>query len=144
MVSRERSRHFDREQAIETLTASEETIRLQRVLNDDGEEVRLHCHSAGREAKETAITDRFVKRFEAGLTEEGPEQTPRAETVGHHPAAHRSVEEKQPRHRPALRDHVVADETGTKAASITWTKNPVTGSMLTDPGVYCLRSNEAT
>ena len=39
---------------------------------------------------------------------------------------------------------VVADETGTKAASINWTKNPVTGSMLTDPGVYCLRSNEAT
>jgi hypothetical protein len=29
---------------------------------------------------------------------------------------------------------VVADETGTKAAAITWTKTPVTGSMLTDPG----------
>jgi hypothetical protein len=27
---------------------------------------------------------------------------------------------------------VVADETGTKAATITWTKNPVSGSMLTD------------
>jgi hypothetical protein len=64
VVSREHTRHFDREQAIETLTASEETIRLQRVLNEDGEEVRLYCHSAGREAKETAITDRFVKRFE--------------------------------------------------------------------------------
>jgi hypothetical protein len=68
VVSRERTRHFDPEQAVETLTASEETIRLQRVVSEDGGEVRLHCHSAGREAKETAITGGFVKRFEAGLT----------------------------------------------------------------------------
>ncbi|WP_201212418.1 hypothetical protein [Rhodocyclus purpureus] len=27
---------------------------------------------------------------------------------------------------------------------ITWEKKPVAGSMLTDPGVYCLRSNETT
>jgi hypothetical protein len=39
---------------------------------------------------------------------------------------------------------VTPDDTGTKAASITWTKTPVDGSMLTHPGVYCLRSNETT
>ncbi len=39
---------------------------------------------------------------------------------------------------------VTPDETGGKAASITWTKTPVDGSMLTHPGVYCLRSNETT
>jgi hypothetical protein len=61
VVSRERTRHFDPEQAIETLTASQETIRLQRVVSEDGGEVRLHCHSAGREAKETAITERFPR-----------------------------------------------------------------------------------
>ena len=146
VVSRERTRQFDPEQAIETLTASQETIRLQRVVSEDGEEVRLHCHSAGREAKETAITERFVKRFEAGLTglAEGlskprgqkqlaaiQQRIGRLKNSSHGIGQHYEVT-------------VVPDDTGTKAAAITWTKNPVTGSMLTDPGVYCLRSNETT
>jgi hypothetical protein len=39
---------------------------------------------------------------------------------------------------------VTPDETGKAAASISWTKTPVEGSMLTHPGVYCLRGNETT
>jgi hypothetical protein len=39
---------------------------------------------------------------------------------------------------------VTADATGKNAAAITWTKIPVKGSMLTHPGVYCLRSSETT
>src|SRR5450759_5840299 len=68
VVSRERGRQFDPAQAIDTLTASNETIRLQRVLNADSTEVRLYCHSAGRDTKETAISGRFMTRFETGLT----------------------------------------------------------------------------
>ena len=67
VVSRERGRKFDPGEAIDTLTASNETVRLQRVLNEDGTEVRLYCHSEGRETKETAIAARFVTGFEAGL-----------------------------------------------------------------------------
>jgi hypothetical protein len=37
---------------------------------------------------------------------------------------------------------VTPDETATNAAAITWVKTPRTGSMLTHPGFYCLRSNE--
>jgi hypothetical protein len=37
------------------------------VLSEDGTEVRLYCHSEGRETKETAIAARFVARFETGL-----------------------------------------------------------------------------
>lgn len=146
VVSRERTRHFDPEQAIETLTASEETIRLQRVLSEDGEEVRLHCHSAGREAKETAITDRFVKRFEAGLSRlaEGlskPRGQKQLATIQQRIGQLKNSSHGIGQHYEIT---VVADETGTKATGITWTKTPVTGSMLTDPGVYCLRSNETT
>jgi transposase len=146
VVSRERTRHFDPEQAIETLTASEETIRLQRVLSEDGEEVRLHCHSAGREAKETAITDRFVKRFEAALTRlaEGlskPRGQKQLATIQQRIGQLKNSSHGIGQHYEIT---VVADETGTKATGITWTKTPVTGSMLTDPGVYCLRSNETT
>ena len=68
VVSRARTRQFDPAQATETLTASEQTIRLQRVLSEDGGEVRLYCHSEGRETKETAMTARFGTAFEAGLT----------------------------------------------------------------------------
>ncbi len=67
VVSRERGRQFDPGQAVDTLTASNETVRLQRVLNEDGTEVRLYCQPEGRQTKETAIAARFATGFEAGL-----------------------------------------------------------------------------
>jgi hypothetical protein len=69
VVSRERARQFDPDQSTDTLTASHETIRLRRVLSEDGEEARLYCHCAGRETKETVIAGRFAQRFAAGLTQ---------------------------------------------------------------------------
>jgi hypothetical protein len=143
-VSRERARQFDPDQASETLTASRETIRLQRVLSEDGTEVRLYCHSAGRETKETAIVERFAQRFEAGLVRLADglakprgqqriakvyERIGRLKQSSHGAAQHYQVD-------------VTPDETGTKAVALTWKKAPVEGSMLTHPGVYCLRSNE--
>jgi hypothetical protein len=146
VVSRERGRQFDPEQAVETKTASQETIRLQRVVSEDGEEVRLHCHSAGREAKETAITGRFVKRFEDGLAKLAAGL---AKPRGQKTLA--TIQQRVGKLKKSSRgigQHyditVVPDDTGAKATAITWTKTPVAGSMLTDPGVYCLRSNETT
>ena len=37
---------------------------------------------------------------------------------------------------------VETDEDGKRAQSITWTKTPKAPALMTDPGVYCLRSNE--
>jgi hypothetical protein len=68
VVSRERERRFDADEAIDLVSAGEETIQVVRELSEDGQEVRLHCHSPGREMKETAIMERFCTRFEAGLT----------------------------------------------------------------------------
>jgi Transposase DDE domain len=146
VVSRERGRQFDPAQAVEVLTASEEAVRLQRVLSEDGQEVRLYCHSVGREAKERAITERFVKRFESGLTR-------LAEGLGK-PRGKKDLATIQQRigqlkkSSRGVGQHyeitVVPDETGANAAAITWTQTPVAGTMLTDPGVYCLRSNELT
>ena len=36
------------------------------------------------------------------------------------------------------------DASGKTVTAIHWQKTPVAGTMLTDPGVYCLRSNELT
>ena len=39
---------------------------------------------------------------------------------------------------------IVADASGEKAQAIRWERQPVAGTMLTHPEVYCLRSNELT
>jgi transposase len=146
VVSRERGRQFDPGLAVNTLTASNETVRLQRVLSEDGTEVRLYCHSEGRETKETAITGRFTTGFEAGLAKLAAGLSK--------PRGHKKLADIQQRigrlkeKSRGIGQHydivVTPDETGTKAASVTWAKTPVEGSMLTHPGVYCLRSNETT
>lgn len=144
VVSRERGRQFDPGLAVDTLTASNETVRLQRVLDEDGTEVRLYCHSEGRQTKETAIAARFMTSFEAGLEK-------LAAGLGK-PRGQKKLAEIQQRigrlkekSRGASQHYdivVTPDETGKTAASIAWTKTPVEGTMLTHPGVYCLRSNE--
>jgi hypothetical protein len=146
VVSRERGRQFDPAQAIDTLTASDQTIRLQRVLSDDGAEVRLYCHSDGRETKETAITGRFVAGFEAGLEKlaAGLSKPRGQKKLADIQQRIGRLKEKSRGIGQHYAITVTPDETGKHAAAITWTKTPVEGSMLTHPGVYCLRSNETT
>lgn len=146
VVSRERGRQFDVSQATETTTASQETIKIQRVLSDDGKEVRLYCYSEKRQDKESGMTKRFTERFEEGLTKmaaglEKPrgnkdrdkflEKIGRLKERSHGIGQHYSIT-------------VTSDESGTKVTSLTWEKTPVEGTQLTHPGVYCLRSNETT
>jgi hypothetical protein len=152
VVSRERDRHFDDEAAIDCESASGETVRLVREVIRRGEgeeaeeEVRLHCHSPRRELKETGIVERFCQRFEAGLaklaaglsTPRGEKRPDRVmERIGRLKAACRGVGQH-------YTIHLSTDEAKTKLMSLTWEKTPVAGTMLTDPGVYCLRSNEYT
>jgi hypothetical protein len=67
VVSRERSRRFDPEKATAIDNASGERLHLEKTLSEDGAEVRLYCHSERRAKKETAINERFAKRFEGEL-----------------------------------------------------------------------------
>ena len=146
VVSRERHRQFDASQAVETTTASKQPLRIQRVLSEDGAEARLYCHSPERQKKETAMVERFTQRFEKELTQlaEGL-QKPRTmkrpdkllQRIGrlkaksHGIGQHYSIE-------------LILDDRGAKAVGLTWEKQPVDGTRLTHPGVYCLRTNELT
>lgn len=146
VVSRERNRQFSEEQSVQTLTAQDDTIKLQRVISDDGQEVRLYCYSEGREQKESAITERFSKRFEAGLQkisesltkphgekkcDKVTERIGRLKEKSHGIAQHYEIE-------------LTKDENQKLVTSITWQKSPKDGTAATHPGVYCLRSNETT
>lgn len=144
VVSRQPQRQFDAEQALAFEAAGGQTIRVQKRLSEEGREVHLYCHSPGREQKEQAIAGRFVERFEQALTRlaEGLSK-PRGEKR-YDKILERIGRLKEKSH--GIGQHyqisVQADASGKKAISITWQKVPKPGTLLTDPGVYCLRTNE--
>lgn len=144
VVSRERNRQFDEKQAVETTTASKQTIQIQRVINADETEARLYCHSPQRQEKETAMTSQACQRFEAGLNKIAENlQKPRGEKrqekllqrIGR-------LQEKSRGISQHYRVELTPDARGKKAIALTWEKLPINGTRLTHPGVYCLRTNE--
>lgn len=144
VVSREPHRQFDANRATAFECAGGETIRVHKVLSADGQEVRLYCHSTGREKKEVAIVGRFVARFEQGLAQLAlglakPRGEKRYDKI-----MERIGRLKEKSHGIAQHYQITVqpDESAKKVSSITWCKTPKPGSMLTDPGVYCLRTNE--
>jgi len=143
VVSRERTRQFDAAQSVDVTTASDQTVHLQRVISDDGSEVRLYCHSEARQEKETAMTDRFSQTFEAGMAKLAAgllkprgeknrdkllQRIGRLQEKSHGIGRHYRIELTPPE--------------GPLVTGITWTKEPIEGTQLTHPGVYCLRTNE--
>ena len=154
VVSRERKRTFDLASAMTVTTATQQTVHLHKVLSEDGQEARLYCYSEAREQKEKAIAERFAKRFENALTtlSEGlsrPRTQKRIDKIwqrigrlkekSHGVAQHYDID-------------VTSSADGTQALAINWRRQledcascrslSVNGSMLTHPGVYCLRSNQ--
>ncbi|MDP2788075.1 MAG: IS1634 family transposase [Pseudomonadota bacterium] len=143
VVRRGGARQFDATQAVAIETAGGETLRLQKVLSEDGKEVLLYCHSEGREAKETAMVARFTTAFEAGLQKlaDGLHK-PRGEK--RHDKLLERIGRLKEKSRGASQHTTVnwvTDASG-KVTALTWEKAPVAGTMATHPGVYCLRSNE--
>ena len=115
-----------------------------RSWSDDGQEVRLHCFSEERANKERAIVERFATRFEQALTQmsEGlsrPRTEKRAskirERIGRLKAKSRGIAQH-------YHIDIDTDPTGERATAVRFTRQPVEGSMMTHPGVYCLRSNQ--
>ncbi len=144
VVSHERTRRFDSEQALCIETASQQKVHLQKVTAEDGQEVRLYCYSEARAAKEHGMARRFAERFEGALQQlnEGLSR----------PRTHKRLDQvwerigrlKEKSHGAAQHYHIdiIPDASGEKATTITWQRQPVAGSALTHPGVYCRRSNE--
>ena len=144
VVSRERTRHFDPEAALRIETASNHGVHLHKVLSDDGQEVRLYCFSEERAAKERGVVERFARRFETALTElcEGlsrPRTQKRLDKVWQRIGRLKEKSRGIAQHYDIELD---TDESGERATAVRFTRRALPGSMMTHPGVYCLRSNQ--
>ncbi len=146
VVRRGGARQFDQTHAITIETAGGETLRLQKGISEDGQELRLYCHSAGRESKETAMVTRFSQRFEAGLQKIADGLAKPRSEKRHAKLLERIGRLKEKSHGVSQHYTVtlVTDETGKTVTALAWEKSLVPGTMATHPGVYCLRSNEMT
>jgi len=144
VVSRERNRQFDTEQSVEVVNKSGGSILVQRIVNEEGTEARLYCYSSEREDKETGITTRFIEKFEGGLAKLAAGLTsPRGEK--RHDRILQRIGRLQEKCHGISRHYridITRDATGDKVLALSWKKVPVAGTILSHPGVYCLRTNE--
>ena len=143
VVSRERHKQFDAEAAILIRAEGDTQIRAQRVVDEVTGEVRLYCHSTGREAKERGIERRFSTRLEAALAylAEGlhlPRRVKQYEKVL------TRIGRLRQRYSRVARYYDIRLEKDTvsgNAKALVWTRIIPTEDTL--PGVYCLRTNQA-
>ena len=149
VVSREHARTFEMHKAQTIQTAQKQELSIYRELNTKKTEARLYCYSPKREAKEQAITDRFAGKFEDGLRKlaEGlakPHTDKRKDSILQRIGRLVEKSKGMSRHYSIT----VTDNARTKspkkpllATSIHFEKIPQEGSIVTHPGVYCIRTN---
>ena len=145
VVSRERNRHFDPDLAVAIETRSRQKVHVHKVIDKDDSEARLYCYSEARAKKEQDIADHFATRFEDQLQKlnDGlgrPRTRKRLDLVWQRIGRFREKSRGVGAHYAI---EVIADDSGKKARAITWKRQPRAGTMITHPGVYCLRTNMA-
>ncbi len=89
------------------------------------------------------MAERFAERLEQRLTRLH-EGLSRPRTVKALAKVHERIGRLKAAHRRVAGHHdieVIPDDNGVNAVAVRWNKRPTDGSMLTHPGVYCLRSN---
>jgi transposase len=143
VVSRERHKPFDADAAILIRAEGDTQIRAQRVVDEVTGEVRLVCHSTGREAKERGIEQRFSTRLEADL-QYLAEGLVLPRRVKHYDKVLTRIGRLRQRYSRVARYYDIRldkDEASGNAKALVWARILPTEDTL--PGVYCLRTNQA-
>ena len=143
VVSRERARRFDPDLAIALETRSRQTVHVHKVVDPDGGEVRLYCYSEARAKTEQGIAALFAARFEGELRKlhDGLKRPRTRKRLDHVWQRIGRIKEKSRGVGAHYVIAVIADDSGEKARAVTWERRPLAGTMITHPGVYCLRTN---
>lgn len=146
VVSREQNRQFNMEHSTCIETAAKQKVHIQKVASPDGQEIRLYCHSEHRALKENGIMQRFAGRFESELQKISDGLARPRTTKNIHKIWERIGRLKEKCH--GIGQHyeidITPDENSENAVAIQWKQKPLDGTLLTHPGVYCLRTNETT
>lgn len=145
VVSRERVRRFDPGLATALETRTRGKVHIQAVTDEAASELRLFCCSEARVEKELGITERFMTRFEDELQKlhdglSRPRTRKQAAYVWQRIGRIRQKSRGAGQHYSV--DVVTDPENAEKAVGLIWTRKPRAGTMLTHPGVYCLRTNQ--
>jgi len=139
----QRRRSLDSDGAESLLNAQGQRIELERIVNDDGQELRLWCRSDARAAKETAIETRRADAFEAAMTAL-VESLLQPDTATDLESVCERVGEIKRIHGLAARHyHITVDwhSDRNQVATVRWEERALEGSRKAHPGVYCLRTN---
>jgi len=141
VVSRLRERQFDPALATEVQSAGQVTIKIQRVLDEQGHAL-LYCHSPAREQKDRAIDAAKAAGFEAVLLKlvAGLGKPRGTKDVAKIMERLGRAKQRYARAAQHYQVEVTKDDTGTQVRAITWTKRLRPGSAAMHPGVYCLRT----
>ena len=142
VVSRERHKQFDPEQATLIRAEGAARIRIQRVVEETTGEVRLYCHSTAREGKDRGIVERFSTRLEEALRHlaEGLHLPRRVKDYDKVLTRIGRLRQRYARVARYYDIRLEKDEASGYAKALHWTRLVPTEGTL--PGVYCLRTNQ--
>jgi transposase len=144
VVSRKRKRMFDEHEATLVKDLPNQQVRVQRIVNEETDEVELYCHSQAREEKERAIQNQFAERFETAL-QSLADGLPRKGVTKQYDKVLERIGRLKEKYALAAQYYditVTKDDASGKANAIQWTRLEKPHSRATHPGVYCLRSNQ--
>lgn len=143
VVSRKRHRQFNEDEAVVVKQDRDCTVKAQKVIDLENNEVLLYCHSTQREKKEQSINDRFTVNFEAALTnlESGlhkkrclKKHDKVLEKIGR-------IKQKYSKASKLYKIDVSKDKKSGNAIKISWTRQAAPDTKDGLPGVYCLRTS---
>ncbi len=143
VVSRKRKRDFNADHATVVKDLPDQTVQVQRVVNEETGEVELYCHSQLREKKEQAMQDRFAERFEAAL-QSLADGLHKKGTVKRYDKILERIGRLKEKYSGAAQHYEVSvtpDTESNQAVAIAWKRLEKPHSQATHPGVYCLRAN---
>lgn len=145
VVSRKRHREFDVTASVIVKKNDVNTVRVQRVFDEETGETLLYCHSEMREKKEKAIAGRFVRRFEEqleklenGLTKKG--------CLKNYDKVLGKIGRLKNQYSRVSKYYTISvekEKKGENAVKITWKQQPAPETKDTFPGVYCLRTSQS-
>ncbi len=143
VVSRKHHRQFDETQAVVVKQNQDCTVKVQKVLDPENNEILLYCHSSKREKKEQATNDRFTANFEEALINLASGLHKKRCLKKYDKVLEKIGRLKQQYSKAAKHFNIkiCKDEKSDNAVKITWKRTAAPSTKDSLPGVYCLRTS---